>query len=239
MMLAAAFVQLALAQTTPLAATAEEARLSACIALIDEDAERAYEEGMAWSAETRGLEGHVCAAFALLALDRPFEAGRRLESLALPDGGAATQRAALLHEAGNAYLSAGAEDQAVRAFSRALQLLETGDAARANSFVGRAQAFSLLDRWREAEEDLSAALDLTPESPVALRHRAIARMNQGAFALAEADAQRAAALVPSDIETLLVLGHTREARRTGRPVGDQDGLSLPPLGSPPPSGPAP
>src|SRR6185295_18232095 len=39
-------------------------RFQQCVALIDSHPDRAYEEGMAWAAETHSLSGFRCAAMA-------------------------------------------------------------------------------------------------------------------------------------------------------------------------------
>jgi regulator of sirC expression with transglutaminase-like and TPR domain len=81
--------------------------------------------------------------------------------------------------------------------------------------IDRARAYAMEGDWRHSEEDLSRALDLRADDPLALRLRAEARMRQNAMQLALADAERAVTLEPASVDARLVLGNVREARRTG------------------------
>jgi len=227
MLLAAALVQLSLMQPTP-SANADLVWLQGCVALIESDAERAYEEGMAWSQEHRRAEGWRCAAMALVELGRVPEGARRLEALgSSPEHGSSGWRAEVLAQAGNAWLIAGNAPAARRALSDAITLMGDDASVLPDLLIDRAQAHALAENWRQAEEDLNRALDLRTEDALAYRLRAVARMNQSAFALAVADAERAAALDPDNIEALLVLGHTREAQRTGAPVATAPAVLAP------------
>src|SRR5690242_4719398 len=61
-----------------------DARFQQCLDLIDRNADTAYEEGMAWAAETHELGGYRCAAMALVAEPgRAADGAQRLESLAV------------------------------------------------------------------------------------------------------------------------------------------------------------
>ncbi|MFZ4121056.1 MAG: hypothetical protein ACOYKM_05265 [Caulobacterales bacterium] len=221
MLIAAALVQLALSQA-PLATDPDEAWLTSCVARIETAAEAAYEDGMQWSSETRRPAGWRCAAMALIEMGRVGEGARRLEALGSPpDAGPPNMRAEILSQAGNAWLMAGDGLRAQATFSRAIQIMASDPEVSADLLIDRARAFAMQGDWRLSEEDLSRSLDLRPNDPLALRLRAVARMNQNAFDLAEADAQAAALQAPTDIETLLVLGQTREARRTGVAVVPQ------------------
>jgi tetratricopeptide (TPR) repeat protein len=218
MLLATALVQLAFMQPTP-GANADLVWLQGCIALVEIDPARAYEEGMAWSQENRRSEGWRCAAVALVDLGRPAEGARRLEALgSSPEHGSTGWRAEVLSQAGNAWLIAGNAPAARRALTDAITLMGDDATALPDLLIDRAQAHAMAENWRLAEEDLNRALDLRGEDALAHRLRAVARMNQNAFALAVADAERAVALAPQDIDALLVLGHTREAERLGQPV---------------------
>ncbi len=227
MSIAALLVQLALLQGSP-AAAADMVWLEQCVAQIEVDAEAAYEEGMAWSDQHRRPEGWRCAAMALVELGRAGEGARRLEALgSSPDYGTAAWRAEVMVQSGNAWLIAGNGPGAQRALSDALVLIGDDTTYLADILIDRSQAMALQENWRGAEQDLDRALDVAPQSVVAFRLRAIARMNQNAFDLAVADAERAVALAPSDIEALLVLGHTREAQRTQTPVATAPAVPMP------------
>lgn len=202
-----------------LQAAAPEApsRFAQCVAAIEADAERAYEEAMAWAADAQELPAYRCAAMAVIAQGREAEGARRLESLAMgADANATGLRAELFSQAGNAYLLENAAARARSAFTQAIALMQGDREVMPDLLIDRARAYAMEGEWRQSEEDLSRALDLRPDDPLALQLRATARMHQSAFELAEADAQRAVEIEPASIDARLVLGHAREARRTGQ-----------------------
>jgi tetratricopeptide (TPR) repeat protein len=200
-------------------------RYAQCVALIDQDAERAYEEGMAWAAEGQALNAYRCAALALIGQNRHEEGARRLESLATaanPADGAL--KAELFSQAGNAWLLAREPARAVSAFTRAVVTMAPDARELPDLLIDRARAYAMESDWRHAEEDLSTALDKRPNDALALRLRATARMNQRAFELAEADARQALTVATTEedrVDSALVLGHVRESIRTGAPVEAQ------------------
>jgi tetratricopeptide (TPR) repeat protein len=171
------------------------------------------------------LSAYRCAALALIAQDRHDEGARRLESLATalnPDQ--ASLRAELLSQSANAWLLAREASRARSALTRAIATMAPGAEQLPDMRIDRARAYAMEGDFRAAEEDLSAALDLRPNDPLALRLRATARMNQSAFQLAEADALQALTLATNEddrVDAALVLGHVRESIRTGAPVEAQ------------------
>lgn len=224
MTFAAILLPFALMQAAP-APIQSDRRFEQCVAQIDADAARAYEEAMAWAAEARALDAYRCAALALSAQNRNDEAARRFESLAAtisPDYAGA--RAELFSQAGNAWLLARQPEQARSALTRAIVTVESQPALLPDLLIDRARAYAMEGNYQAAEQDLSRALDLRSEDTLALRLRASARMHQNAFDLAEADAQRSFALAATEqerVDAALMLGHTREAKRTGQAVIEQ------------------
>jgi tetratricopeptide (TPR) repeat protein len=201
------------------APTSVAARFQQCVALIDADPARAYEEGMAWAAEAQSVHAYRCAAMALIAQNRHVEGARRLESLARAVNPEQTAlRAELWSQAGNSWLLAREPGQARSAFTRAIVTIESDPAQLPDLLIDRARAYAMEREWRLAEEDLSRSLDIRPENALALRLRAAARMNQRSFELAQADALAAVRLEPTNEENTLVLGDVRESIRTGAPV---------------------
>ena len=197
-------------------------RFEQCVAQIDDDAERAYEEAMAWAAEAQSVNAYRCAAMALIAQNRAEDGARRLDSLASAVNPAETGlRADLLSQAGNAWLLARQPGQARSSLTRAIATVEADPAQLPELLVDRARAYAMERDWRHAEEDLSRALDLNARNALALRLRAAARMHQNAFDLAEADAIAATEVEPANVDNYLILGHVRESRRTGAPVEEQ------------------
>lgn len=218
---ATALVALTMLQAAPLTGNGPE-RFAQCVALIDDDAERAYEEGMAWATETHEVGGFRCAAMALVEQGRAAEGAQRLESLATVISPEATGlRAELLAQAGNAYLLARDPGHARSALSNAIVLMQASPEHLPDLLIDRARAYAMERDYRHAEEDLSRAIDLRPNDPLALRLRASARMHQNSFELAEADALAATRLEPENVDGYLVLGHVRESRRTGQVVEEQ------------------
>lgn len=221
MTIAALLLPLALLQSTD-AATAASDRFTHCVALIDQDPARAYEEGMAWAAEGHALNAYRCAAMALIAQNRADEGARRLESLAMalnPDQTAL--RAELFSQAGNAWLLAHEPARARSAFTRAIATIGSDPQQLPDLLIDRARAYAMERDWRHSEEDLSQSLDLRPDTALALRLRASARMHQNSFDLAEADALAATRLEPANVDNFLILGHVRESKRIGAPVEEQ------------------
>lgn len=222
MTFAALLLPLALLQTGFATAASSDARFAQCLALIEQDPARAYEEGMAWAAEAQALNAYRCAAYALVAQNRADEGARRLESLATavnPDDTAL--RAELLSQAGNAWLLAREPARARAVLTRAIAVMDSDPAQLPDLLIDRSRAYAMEGEWRRAEEDLSRSLDLRAQDALALRLRASARMHQSAFDLAEADAMAAAQLEPDNVDNYLILGHVRESRRIGAPVDEQ------------------
>lgn len=222
MMIAALLLPFALMQAS---VSPADDRYAQCLALVDSDAERAYEEGMAWAAEGNALNAYRCAALALIAQNRIDEGARRLESLATASNPADTAiRAELFSQAGNAWLLAEEPTRARSAFTRAISTMSSTAAELPDLLIDRARAYAMEGDYRHSEEDLSAALDRRPNDALALRLRASARMHQSSFQLAEADANAALRLARTEqerVDAALVLGHVRESVRTGAPVSEQ------------------
>ncbi len=198
------------------------ARFQQCVGLIESHPDRAYEDGMAWAAESHSMLGYRCAAMALVAEHRYAEAARRFQSLATALNTELTaQRAELFSQAGNTYLLDHNGSSARSAFTLAIATIHGDREHLPDLLIDRARAYAMERDYRHAEEDLSQSLDIRPNDALALRLRATARMYQSSFDLAEADAQAAVRLEPRNVDNLLVLGNVRESKRTGSPVQQQ------------------
>jgi tetratricopeptide (TPR) repeat protein len=197
-------------------------RFQQCVAQIDQDAEHAYEEAMAWAADGQSVFAYRCAAMALIAQSRYDEGARRLDSLGMALNPLETGlKAELFSQAGNAWLLAREPSRARSSFTRAIALMSSDQEQLPDLLIDRARAYAMELDWRHAEEDLSHALDQRPRDALALRLRAEARMRQSAFDLAEADANAAIAIEPQEVDNYLILGHIHESRRIGAPVDVQ------------------
>ena len=222
MMIAALVLPFALLQAADPSTAEGATRFNQCVALIEAHPDRAYEEGMAWAAETHSLSGYRCAAMALVAEHRYEEAARRFQSLATalsPD--LVGLRAELLSQAGNTWLLDRNAPSARSAFTLAIATVHNDRAQLPDLLIDRARAYALERDYRHSEEDLSQSLDIRPNDALALRLRAAARMQQSSFDLAENDAQAAVRLEPANVDNYLVLGNVRESKRTGSPVQAQ------------------
>jgi tetratricopeptide (TPR) repeat protein len=214
-MIAALLLVQALAAAAPAAPTpgqvADNARLQACITKADTAPNDAYEDAMAWIAETHIQEAYVCAAIADIQRGRVEQGAKRLEGLALTSAND-LDKANLLARAGNAWLSVDDHARALAALDRAVKLV----GAQPELMIDRATALIAAQRWRGAEEDLNTALDKMPDSAVALALRAQVRLQLGAYDLAEKDANDSLAKDPKSVFALKVRGDAREAKRTGK-----------------------
>jgi tetratricopeptide (TPR) repeat protein len=219
-MIAAAAFSLLLLQAAPAAPAAPD-RYARCTAAVEADAAAAYETAMAWANETQELSAFRCAAMALIEQGRPGQGARRLEALATAaEGHDAGTRAGLFSQAGHAWLLARDPAHARSAFTRAITTVGNDRDALPDLLIDRSLAYSAEGDHRHAEEDLSRALDLRANDPLALRLRALTRMRQNAFDLARADAEAALRIDPRNVDSALVLGHVRESQRIGRPIAE-------------------
>lgn len=225
MTIAALLLPLALLQAQPTITQptiVQDSRFQHCIERIDADAEAAYEDAMQWASEGHTVNAYRCAAMALVGQNKFDEGAQRFESLATainPDQ--PELKAELFSQAGNTWLLAREPAQARSDFTRAITTVQSEPDNLPDLLIDRSRAYAMEGDYRHAEEDLSHALDIRPQDPLALRLRASSRMHQSSFDLAEADAQAAVTLQPTNIDALVMLGHTREAKRTGQPVMEQ------------------
>lgn len=191
----------------------EQQRYENCLGLIETDPDLAYETAIAWQFESGGPPARHCVASALIALGQYEEGAARLESAAAaPDAGSIDVRAAMLHQAGQAWLSANAPAEAERALTYGLSIAP----GNPDLLVERALARGLQHEWAEAVQDLTISLTRRDQDVQALRLRAEANLQLGRYDEADEDVEAALAIDPEDIETLVVRGRAIEARRTGQ-----------------------
>lgn len=223
-MIAAAFALLLFQASDPAQMVGGSPQFQSCMSAVSQNPAEGYETAMAWANETSSLEAYQCAALALIDLGRSEQAARRLESLALAaENQDPRVQIGLYSQAGHAWLLAHNPERARIAFTRTVQGLGGASPELPDALIDRAVAYAEEGDNRAAEEDLSHALDLRPGDALALRLRALSRMRQGAFDLAQADAEAAVRIEPTNVEAALVLGHVRESQRIGRPVDETGG----------------
>ena len=177
-----------------------------CVAAIAKKADDAFEMALTWRDHGGGVAAEHCAALALLSLDEPGEAASRLDALAQrPDAGTAEQRAALLGQAGNAWLLANQPEKAETAFSTALRLT----AQDSELWVDRARARAARQDWANAEADLNTAIGLDKSKAENFVLRASARHSQGNDAGFKSDIAAALAIDATYPDALVERGTMR------------------------------
>ncbi len=181
-----------------------------CLENIAKDAPEAFEDALIWQGDGGGRRARHCVAMALFALGHEEEAASRLEKLAKsPDGGSPQMRAGYYVESADLWLEANDPKNAYRVATEGLEIAKSSVDLR----IARARASAVLERWDFADIDLTSALAYEPDHARALRYRADTRLHRKKLKLAKADIDKAVALAPEDIDTLLVRGKIREAMR--------------------------
>lgn len=185
-----------------------------CIALTDREPGKALGYARAWKSLGGGEPALHCEALALSALGRDDEAAAMFQELAEGMNGAPDEtRAEVYAQAGSAWAVAGNLARARGAYDEAIKLAPL----EPSFFVGRARIRSLEKDWEGARADAGEALAESPTLVEALTLRATALRNLGYPKAALADAERAAALAPHNLDALLERGRMRAA--TGNVAG--------------------
>lgn len=187
-----------------------DARHDACLELVTQDPELAYEEALIWKGDGGGRRARHCVAIALFANGHEDEAAYRLENMAGEEFiGTTLIRANMYAESADFWLLAGEYENAYNAAHAGLEL----DAQHLDLRLARARAYAKLGRWEFAEIDLNSALALHPNNAKALRLRADARRRLGQLDAALKDAESAMIADSSSVESALVRGEIREQIR--------------------------
>jgi len=175
----------------------DQDRYIACVAKIEDDAGSAFEEALAWEKDGGGAGAVHCAALALVSLGIYGEAAFRLEKLARrSDAGGSDVRAAVLDQAGNAWLLAAEWDNAMTAFSNALTIDPAPSAqTKAVLHYDRARGFAYVGEYTRAIADLDQTLSAVPGNLAALvlraqSYRALGRIDEAANDIDAAIRQR-------------------------------------------------
>jgi hypothetical protein len=198
--LLAAFVLMA-----PAALALSAGDYNSCIKLAKSDPAKGLAKATEWRDEGGAAAEH-CAALALTGLKRYAEAAVKLEVLAKNKTiGEARNRAALLDQAGNAWLLARQGGKAAADFTLALGLTPKD----VDMHADRARARALLKDWVGAEADISAAIQLDGTRADLFTLRASARRALGRKAAAAADITHALSLFPDYPAALVERGGMR------------------------------
>ena len=178
-------------------------RYGDCVALVETDADAAYDTAVAWRDLGGGEPARHCAALALVGLELYGEAAERFEALARDMTSAPPDvRARVLAQGGQARIAADDYAGAVATLSAALELAPTD----AELLVDRAQAFAGAANYYRAIDDLDRAIELVPDHIDARVFRATAYRMVDAPELAREDLEVALAAAPGHIDALLERG---------------------------------
>jgi tetratricopeptide (TPR) repeat protein len=142
-----------------------------CVSLARQKPQEGWEEALAWSSLGGGEPARHCGAIALIGLRQFDEGAKRLEDLAATSHADVRLRAAMLAQAGQAWLLAENPERANAAQTEALKLVPGAP----DLLVDRAQSFAAAKNYREALADLDQALQTAPDRVDALTFRATAK----------------------------------------------------------------
>ncbi|HUD51569.1 hypothetical protein [Parvibaculum sp.] len=185
-----------------------------CIGLTDREAAKALDYARAWKSLGGGQAALHCEALALSSLGEADEAAARFQELADGMNAAPDEtRAEVYAQAGTAWAVAGNLGKARAAYDEAIKRAPQEPAL----YLGRARVRALAKDWDGVRADAGEALAESPTLVDALTLRATALRNLGYPKAALADAERAAALAPHNLDALLERGRMRAA--TGNVAG--------------------
>jgi len=184
-----------------------------CLGMLSIDPSGANVFADAWEATGGGDGATHCRALAEIALGRPEKGGELLDTLAGASQAAASVRASVYGQAGQAWLMAGDPGRAFGSATLGLSL--TPDDA--DLLIDRSIAAATLERYDDAVDDLSHALDLDPRRVDALVFRGSAWRHLSHLELAQDDIDRAFAQDPENPDALLERGILRQRQ------GDRNG----------------
>ncbi len=185
---------------------AEGPRYEQCLAMLPDDPRGAANLAESW---TDGGEGAAhCRAMAEVSLGDVETGAKNLEQVATESQAPAAARAMVFGQAAQAWLMAGDAAHAFSAGTAALAL--TPDDADLR--VDHAVAAAALERYDDALDDLTHALDVDPHLTEAMVLRAAAWRHLGLLDLAQDDIDRAIAIDPDNAEAMLERGVLRQRR---------------------------
>ena len=191
-----------------------------CIQLSKVKPDQALELASKWAAIGGGDGAGHCRALALIGLKDYGQGASELEDLAQKSKAAASLRADILEQAGQAWLLQGEPTHAYNAQTAGLKIAPEGSPQHILLLVDRAATLAEGAKFKEAIIDLDAALALQPDHSDALAFRATARRNLGDVDAALADAEHAVKSDPKNVNALLersniyrMKGRLNEARQ--------------------------
>jgi tetratricopeptide (TPR) repeat protein len=189
-------------QATEITAEKEYAR---CIELAKSKPQRGFDAAIAWLGLGGGNPANHCMAVALMELGQHKEAARLLVKLAKNTRLPKEFKAALLGQAGQAWLLAGNTAQANNILTAAIKL----DPINWNLYVDRAQVAAMQEDLARSLVDLDKVINNAPDFVDALVFRASAMRQLGQYDRAAIDIGRALTIEKNHLEGLLERGILR------------------------------
>ena len=177
-----------------------------CLAMLANDPSGAAAFAAAWEATGGGDGATHCLALSQIALGDPAGGAAMLEKLAADSRGPDVGRATIYGQATQAYLMAG---DRMHAFGTAMLALALSP-DDPDLLIESATAAAALERYQDAIDDLTHALDIDARRGDALTARASAWRHLGQLGLAQDDVDRAIAIDPDNPEALLERGIIRQ-----------------------------
>jgi tetratricopeptide (TPR) repeat protein len=198
-----------LAAGPALAASIDHAvEMQACMTLAETRPDAALESAQVWQERGGGDRAQLCKALALFHKGDFKAAGARFEELAPRLGqNDPTVAAGLYGRAGWAWLRAGDQARAEKAYGEALKRKPDDVDLRIDRAFARAEA----ERYWDAVADLDAAIARDPRRADAFVYRAAARKALSQYREALNDVAHALELKPNDPETVLLRGNIKAA----------------------------
>lgn len=184
-----------------------------CLGMLSTDPAGANVFADAWEATGGGEGATHCRALAEIELGEPDKGAEMMEKLANGSHAQTVARASIYGQAGQAWLMAGEPGRAFGAATLALSLTPDDPAL----LIDRSIAAATLERYDDAVDDLTHALDFDPQRTDALVFRGAAWRHLNQMGLAQDDIDRAFAQDPDNPDALLERGILRQRR------GDRDG----------------
>jgi len=186
---------------------AEGAQYDACLDRLATDPSGADAIATALAATPGSAEAAAhCHALAEVELGNTEEAAALLDRLAAGSTAPAASRAVVFAQAAQAWTMSAKAGQAYASAGQALALSSDDPELR----IGHAIAALALQKYAEAEDDLTRALTLDPRRADALTLRATANRNLNRVAEARSDVEAAFALDPQNPDTRLERGIIRQ-----------------------------
>ena len=179
-----------------------------CLSMLNDDPEGAAAFAEAWEQTGGGDPATHCRALAEVALGEAETGAEMMDKLAGHSTEPPAARASVYAQAGQAWLIAGMADRAYAAATMALSLTPDDE----DVLIDRSVAAATLERYKDAAEDLTHALDIDGRRPDALVLRAAAFRQLGSLDRAQEDVDRALGQDPDSPEALLERGILRQRR---------------------------